>query len=144
MLERGGKVVLIERNPFCGGNSTKATSGINGAPTKTQSDKKIPDSEEIFAKDIYRSASLGKEEKPYPLGTVLAKESGPAVEWLINSFGLDLSLVSRLGGHSEPRTHRGKERFPGMTITYGLMEKFEAICKSNPERARLIVKSKVT
>ena len=31
---------------------------------------------------------------------VLAVESGPAVEWLINAFGLDLSLVSRLGGHS--------------------------------------------
>jgi len=25
-------------------------------------------------------------------------DSGPAVEWLTSSFGLDLSLVSRLGG----------------------------------------------
>jgi len=33
VLERGGRVVLMERNPFCGGNSTKATSGINGAET---------------------------------------------------------------------------------------------------------------
>ena len=74
----------------------------------------------------------------------MAEESKPAVDWLINAFGLDLSLVSRLGGHSEPRTHRGKERFPGMTITYALMEKFEKICKENPERARLIVKAKVT
>lgn len=56
---------------------------------------------------------------------VLCKESGPAIDWLINSFGLDLSLVSRLGGHSHERTHRGKEKFPGMTITYALMEKFE-------------------
>lgn len=30
-----------------------------------------------------------------------------------------------------------------MTITYGLMEHFEAICKSNPERARLLTKSHV-
>ena len=29
-----------------------------------------------------------------------------------------MSLLARLGGHSAPRTHRGKERFPGMTITY--------------------------
>jgi len=35
ILERGGKVLLLERNPFCGGNSTKATSGINGSGTKT-------------------------------------------------------------------------------------------------------------
>jgi hypothetical protein len=74
----------------------------------------------------------------------MAEESKPAVDWLINAFGLDLSLVSRLGGHSEPRTHRGKERFPGMTITYALMEKFEKFCKETPERARLIVKAKVT
>jgi len=25
-------------------------------------------------------------------------DSGPAIEWLIKDFGLDLSLVSRLGG----------------------------------------------
>ncbi len=74
----------------------------------------------------------------------MAEESAPAVEWLINSFGLDLSLVSRLGGHSQPRTHRGKERFPGMTITYALMEKYEDICKNSPEKARLISKAKVS
>lgn len=32
-------------------------------------------------------------------------------------FGLDLSKVSRLGGHSFERTHRGGAQFPGMTIT---------------------------
>lgn len=60
---------------------------------------------------------------------MLTAESAPAVEWLVQKFGLDLSLISRLGGHSFPRTHRGKEKFPGMTITYALMEKFEDIEK---------------
>ncbi len=55
-----------------------------------------------------------------------------------------MSLVSRLGGHSEPRTHRGKERFPGMTITYALMEKLEDISKSTPHLARIITKAKAT
>ena len=49
---------------------------------------------------------------------VLAANSGPDVNWLVDAFDLDLSLLARLGGHSMPRTHRGKERFPGMTITY--------------------------
>lgn len=35
VLEHGGRVLLLEKNPFCGGNSTKATSGINGAATRT-------------------------------------------------------------------------------------------------------------
>jgi len=38
---------------------------------------------------------------------VLTGKSGDAVNWLQDSFGLDLSKVSRLGGHSQPRTHRG-------------------------------------
>ena len=79
-----------------------------------------------------KNPTLSERITIFKYSSVMAKESGPAVEWLINSFGLDLSLVSRLGGHSQPRTHRGKERFPGMTITYALMEKFEDICKSAP------------
>jgi hypothetical protein len=55
----------------------------------------------------------------------MVNDSGPSIDWLINKFGLDLSLLGRLGGHTHPRTHRGKEKFPGMTITYGLMEKFD-------------------
>jgi len=35
VLENNGKCLLLERNAFGGGNSTKATSGINGAGTET-------------------------------------------------------------------------------------------------------------
>ena len=52
------------------------------------------------------------------LAKVLCENSGADVEWLMDKFNLDLSLVGRLGGHSAPRAHRGKERFPNMTITY--------------------------
>jgi len=45
---------------------------------------------------------------------VLTGRSGDAVNWLQNKFGLDLSKVARLGGHSQPRTHRGNAQFPGM------------------------------
>jgi succinate dehydrogenase/fumarate reductase flavoprotein subunit len=33
ILECGGNVLLLDKNAFCGGNSVKATSGINGAGT---------------------------------------------------------------------------------------------------------------
>ncbi|KAK5801977.1 hypothetical protein F5H01DRAFT_80998 [Linnemannia elongata] len=36
VLEHGLNVLVIDKNAFFGGNSTKATSGINGALTKTQ------------------------------------------------------------------------------------------------------------
>lgn len=58
-------------------------------------------------------------------------------------MNLDLSLLGRLGGHSFPRTHRGKEMFPGMTITYALMEKLEELSKSIPDRCTFHTKAEV-
>jgi len=141
VLERGGKVVIIDKNPFLGGNSTKATSGINGALTNTQIGLGIKDSAEAFYEDTARSA---RDLIRPPLVKVLTHNSGSAVEWLKNRFELDLSLVSRLGGHSFPRTHRGKEKFPGMTITYALMEKLEDIASKEPNQVKLIKKAKCT
>ena len=40
-----------------GGNSTKATSGINGAGTNAQKDLGIPDSAKIFFDDTKKSVS---------------------------------------------------------------------------------------
>merc|ERR1711957_954033 len=74
---------------------------------------------------------------------VLCENSGADVEWLMDKFSLDLSLVARLGGHSAPRTHRGKERFPGMTITYALIQMVEKVAERS-DRARIITKARVT
>jgi flavocytochrome c len=144
VIERGGRVVLIDKNPFLGGNSTKATSGINGALTSAQIKLGIPDSAVSFERDTALSATKGKSDQIHPLGKVLVWESAPAVEWLMNNFGLDLSKVSRLGGHSQPRTHRGGERFPGMTITMALMERLEKIAAEQPQLAQILLKSRVT
>jgi flavocytochrome c len=141
VLEHGGNVLVIEKSSFMGGNSTKATSGINGALTKTQIKAGIKDSVDAFFEDTMKSA---RELARPDLIQVLTGNSGPAVEWLQSKFKLDLSKVSRLGGHSFPRTHRGGERFPGMTITYALMEKLEEVAKSHPNRARILVKTRVT
>merc|ERR1719169_315125 len=56
-------------------------------------------------------------------------------------FNLDLSLVARLGGHSMPRTHRGAERFPGMTITYALIQMVEKVSEKS-DKARIITKAR--
>ena len=146
VLERGGRVLMLDKSAFCGGNSVKATSGINGAGTQTQFKNKIGDNSEEFFKDIWYSAAGADKSKaaPYELGRTLAYGSGPAVEWLQSKFNLDLSLVSRLGGHSFPRTHRGKEKFPGMTITYAQLEALEEIAKQDSNKARIITEATVT
>jgi len=138
VVENGGKTVLIDKSSFCGGNSTKATSGINGAATRTQKQKGIDDSTDLFTKDTLK----GGAKKP-EIVKVLCENSGRDVEWLMDAFNLDLSLVARLGGHSAPRTHRGKERFPGMTITYALIQMVEKISEMT-DKARIITKAKGT
>ncbi|CAE7613793.1 osm1 [Symbiodinium sp. CCMP2592] len=137
VVEHGGRVVLLDKSSFCGGNSTKATSGINGAGTKTQKAKGIPDTAEIFTADTLK----GGAKKP-ELAKLLCDNSAADVDWLVEKFNLDLSLVARLGGHSQPRTHRGKERFPGMTITYALIQMLEKVAEKT-DLARIITKAKV-
>ncbi|KAG8627597.1 hypothetical protein KVT40_005080 [Elsinoe batatas] len=137
----GGNVLLLDKNNFMGGNSTKATSGINGALTRTQVDTEIRDSVKQFYDDTLKSA----RDKARPdLIKVLTYKSAAAVEWLQDVFNLDLTLVSRLGGHSQPRTHRGHDaKFPGMAITYALMQRFEELAETEPERMQLIKKAQV-
>lgn len=144
ILERGGKVLLLDKNPFLGGNSVKATSGINAALTRSQIRLGIKDSIEAFEKDTALSATKKESDVPSPLNTVLCTESAPAVEWLINKFGLDLTVVSRLGGQTFPRTHRGAERFPGFVITYTLMEKLQELAKKTPELVTIRPNCRVT
>jgi len=148
---------LIDKSPFCGGNSTKATSGINAgnfffffffffnnkckAGTRSQNALNIPDSPQVFYEDTLKGArELARPE----LIRVLTNESAECVHWLIDKFGLDMSVMGRLGGHSFPRTHRGQEKFPGMTITYALMEKIEEIAKQTPHKAKVLNRCKAT
>ena len=85
LIEGGSKVTLIEKNAFLGGNSTKATSGLNESGTRTQKKLGIGDSYEAFLEDTVRSATgkkTGPMPEPYPLAKVVAGESADAVHWI--------------------------------------------------------------
>lgn len=138
---RGSNVVLIDKQGFLSGNSGKATSGINGALTRTQVDLKIGDSVQQFYDDTLKTA---KDQANPSLIKVLTYHSADAVHWLQEQFGLDLTVVSRLGGHSQPRTHRGRDaKFPGMAITYKLLETFEELAENEPTRVKILKNSQV-
>ncbi|KAI9806970.1 MAG: hypothetical protein M1833_002628 [Piccolia ochrophora] len=129
----GGNVLVLDKQGFFGGNSTKATSGINASLTRTQVDEKIQDSVKQFYDDTLKSA----RDKARPdLIKVLTYKSAAAVEWLQDVFNLDLTLVSRLGGHDA--------KFPGMAITYALMQRLEELAENEPERIQIIKKARVT
>eukprot|EP00438_Fugacium_kawagutii_P006680 Skav219092 [mRNA] locus=scaffold1574:118112:127411:+ [translate_table: standard] len=121
VVENGGRVVLLvaalERTARAAPMQQWEQLRTS---TKTQKAKGIPDNAEIFTQDTMK----GGAKKP-ELAKLLCVNSAADVDWLVEKFNLDLSLVARLGGHSQPRTHRGKERFPGMTITYALIQMLE-------------------
>lgn len=127
LVSRGVSVHLLERSAKPGGNSIKASSGINGAPTKYQPGPPFSDSS--FYDDTVQSAGIvfaeaGMEEKKRRKALVgkLTNESAGAIEWLVDK-GVDLSVVAQLGGHSFPRTHRGAGKTPpGFAIISTLLK----------------------
>ncbi len=54
-------------------------------------------------------------------------------------------IIDNDSGHSQPRTHRGHDaKFPGMAITYALMQRLEELAEKEPERVQIIKKARVT
>ncbi|KAG1438960.1 hypothetical protein G6F56_012458 [Rhizopus delemar] len=90
------RVILIEKESKIGGNSIKASSGINAMVSK--------EDRESFIQDTLES---GGGESQVDLVHKLVDDSRPALDWLIKQDdSLHLSLVSQCGGHSVARTHR--------------------------------------
>ena len=95
-------VVIVEKMPQTGGNTTRATGGLNASETKYQEAQGIKDSNELFIQDTMTG---GKDLNDIDLVTTLAENSNDAVEW-VNSIGGDLSVVAMFGGASVERIHR--------------------------------------
>lgn len=120
-------VVVLERATKPGGNSIKASSGINGAPTRFQTSA-TPDT--TFFSDTIKSAGQrlprsGPEKQwRQKLIGLLTNNSAAAVTFLADDVGVDLSVVAQLGGHSMARTHRGAGQTPpGADIVTRLLKK---------------------
>lgn len=147
-LESGAASVrLLERNAKPGGNSIKASSGINGAPTRFQ-DAATYGVDQSFWHDTVRAAgsrlhpSVAEPIRNHreALISTLTNRSASAIDFLVG-LGVDLSVVAQLGGHSLSRTHRGAGKTPpGASIVTTLLAKLNA----QPDRFQLIPNAEVT
>ena len=100
--EEGKKVLLIEKAPMVGGNTSRATGGMNAAETKYQKEAGIEDSVDLFVEDTMTGGhNLNNEE----LVRTLAENSASAIDWL-DSIGAHLNDVGKAGGASVSRSHR--------------------------------------
>lgn len=135
-------VVLIDKAASIGGNSIKASSGINGAHSTTQENLKIDDNAQLFFNDTVKSA---KGKGVESLMTKLSEDSRLAIEWLQNEFDIKLDLLAQLGGHSVPRTHRSSGKLPpGFEIVSALSKNLKNLAEEKPDLVKILLDSKVT
>ncbi|MDO5701735.1 MAG: flavocytochrome c [Lachnospiraceae bacterium] len=99
--QAGKKVILLEKMPYAGGNTTKATGGMNAAETHYQAEQGIEDSVEVFIEDTMKG---GHDINDKDLVTVMAENSAAGIDWL-DSIGAPLPKVSFSGGATNQRIH---------------------------------------
>ncbi len=99
---KGAEVILLEKMPYVGGNTLRATAGINGVGTSQQARLEIEDDIPLFKNDTFES---GHDKNNIQMIEILASESKSSIDWL-TEMGMDLEDVGILAGHSVARTHR--------------------------------------
>lgn len=128
VLERGGTVALVEKEKSLGGNSNKASSGINAAVTL---DDLMP-----FAEDTAKSAGRAIDSRI----ELFATQSKNAVEWL-QKQGVKLDNTAQLGGHGKARTLRPSNGMIGAEATFNLEKRLRSY---TPGRLRIFAETNMT
>ena len=96
-------IALIEGLSDIGGNSNRATSGINLLDTEPQRRNNIIDNYTIFYEDTMKS---GKNINDPLLVSTFINGTKTLYDYYTNNFGIDITLLGKLGGHRVARTHR--------------------------------------
>jgi len=100
--DAGKEVIVVEKMSMVGGNTLRATGGLNAAGTSVQAELGIEDNIETHLEDTM----TGGYNKNIPeLASAMVTGASDAVEWLIE-LGADLSDVGKLGGSTNNRSHR--------------------------------------
>lgn len=116
--ENGASVVILERMPIIGGNTLRATAGMNAAETNLQAENDIEDSVELFFEDTMNG---GQQTNDPEMVEVLVNHSAEAVHW-INDLGAGLENITATGGQSAVRTHRPTDGSPAGTAMVRALE----------------------
>lgn len=124
-------MLLLEKTAQGGGNSAKASSGINGADTMVQAEKGVTDSVALLEED---TTVAGQRLGDVALVHKLAADSSEAIRFLREDIELPLTDVIQLGGHSTPRTHRLSTQAPiGFSLIKALKTKLQTLTNVRTE-----------
>jgi len=104
--ELGLDVLVVEVSEHFrrGNNTSMSTAMVPGAGTRFQAAAGIDDSPDLYVSDIMGKTHGEADRQP---AEALAQVSARLVEWLVDSVGLDLHLVTdfHYPGHSVDRCH---------------------------------------
>lgn len=100
----GVEPVVFERDGVPQGSTALSAGMIPACETRIQAEKGVGDSVAAMAADIQRKA---KGEADPDLVAAMCQASGPAIDWLTDAQGIELTLVEGFlySGHSFPRMH---------------------------------------
>ena len=107
--QEGAKVLVLEKMPFVGGNSLKASGGMNCADTKFQAALDITDSG--VPEFIEDTMNGGHGINDLDLVVTMAENSAEAVDWL-ESIGAPLPKVAATGGTVHKYLHSPEDGSP--------------------------------
>lgn len=107
--DQGLSVVVLEKLDRLGGNSALSTGSIPAAGSRFQVEAGVEDSPERMTSDLLTQSGPHEAEH---LTRVLAEESGSLVDWLVDTHGVDLRLITdyKHVGHSVTRLHAPPSR----------------------------------
>lgn len=118
--ENGAKVVVLEKMPMVGGNSLKATGGMNAAGTDYQAALGITDSG--VQEFIVDTMNGGHQVNDIDLVTTMSEQSAAAIDWL-TSIGAPLPKVAATGGTVHKYLHEPED---GSAVGSYLVDKLNA------------------
>ncbi|WP_099221535.1 flavocytochrome c [Listeria costaricensis] len=102
---KGMNPVIFEKMPIAGGNTLKASSGMNASETKFQKEQGIEDSNDKFYEETLAGGHGTNDQE---LLRFFVDHSADAIDWL-DSMGIRLNNLTITGGMSEKRTHRPED-----------------------------------
>ncbi|BFH67929.1 flavocytochrome c [Paenibacillus dendritiformis] len=118
----GMNPVILEKMPVAGGNTSKASSGMNASETKFQKEQGISDRNDLFYEETLKG---GHNTNNKEMLRFFVDHSADAIDWL-DSNGITLNNLTITGGMSEKRTHRPKDGSAvGQYLVTGLLKKVQ-------------------
>ena len=99
--DAGAKVIVLEKMEIAGGNTNRASGGMNASETSVEKENGVEDSNDLFYEDTMKG---GYEKNDPALVRYLVDHSAEAIDWL-KSLGVNLTGLSISGGQSAKRTH---------------------------------------